>query len=263
MSDILVELSAARRKDAEDLARNESFAALKERVRELPPPADFCAAFSGPGLHVIAELKKASPSEGLIRADFEPVDLAGRLASAGAAALSVLCEPHRFLGSDAYLDAVRKTVAIPLLYKDFITTPYQILRARATGASACLLIAAVLPDDELAALLNFARKVGLAALVETHTEDEIRRAVQTGARLIGVNCRDLRTFRTDPAITAALLDKIPADRLRIAESGLRTADDLAALRQAGADGFLVGTTLMRAPDPAAKLRELISKGTSL
>lgn len=263
MSDILAELSAARRKDAEDLSLKESFAALKERVRTLPPPADFRAAFRGPGLHVIAELKKASPSEGLIRADFEPVELAKRLVSAGAAALSVLCEPHRFLGSDAYLGAVHKETGIPLLYKDFITTPYQILRARANGASACLLIAAVLPDDELRALLDFAHNAGLAALVETHTEDEIRRAVRADAQIIGVNCRDLRTFRTDPSITAALLDGIPSDRIRIAESGLRTADDLAVLRRAGADGFLVGTTLMRAPDPAAKLQELISKGTSL
>lgn len=260
MSDILEELSSLRRKDADDLMLTESFAALRERTRALPLPPDFGAAFKSDGLHVIAELKKASPSEGLIREDFQPTELAESLSAAGAAALSVLCEPHRFLGSDQYLAEVHKKVKIPLLYKDFITTPYQILRAAACGASACLLIAAVLNDEELAALLNFAHGVGLSALVETHTADEIRRAVAVGAKIIGVNCRDLRTFRTDPSITAALLGEIPEGCIKIAESGLRTADDLVTLRKAGANGFLIGTTLMRAANPAAKLTELISKG---
>ncbi len=260
MIDILEELSSLRRNDAEDLMQSESFVALRERTRALPLPPDFGAAFKGDGLHIIAELKKASPSEGLIREDFQPVELAESLSAAGAAALSVLCEPHRFLGSDEYLAEVHKKVKIPLLYKDFITTPYQILRAGACGASACLLIAAVLNDEDLAALLNFAHGIGLSALVETHSTEEIRRAVAVGAKIIGVNCRDLRTFHTDPSITAALLAEIPDGCIKIAESGIKSAEDLLTLRHAGADGFLIGTTLMRAANPAAKLTELISKG---
>ena len=237
MNDILEELSALRRED-------------------VPPVADFTAAFAGPGVHVIAELKKASPSEGLIRRDFDPVRLAVELEGAGAAALSVLCEPHRFLGSEAYLRAAHAAVRLPILYKDFVTTPYQVAAARAAGASAVLLIAAVLADEPLVRLLNLVHELGFSALVETHDETEIDRAVKAGARIIGVNCRNLRTFQTDPAITARLIGRIPPTCIRIAESGLRTAEDLQALREKGANGFLVGTTLMRADRPGEKLREL-------
>lgn len=256
MADILAELSAARRRDAELRARSLPEAELRARAEAMPPPPDFTKAFSGPGFHVIAELKRASPSEGMIRADFEPMALADELAAAGAAALSVLCEPHRFLGSEEFLSAVARRVRIPVLYKDFVTTPYQVLAARAAGASAVLLIAAVLDAPQLDALLELARELRLAALVETHDRDEIAKALDCGARIVGVNCRDLRTFRTDPSVSAELLAGIPADRVRIAESGLRTAEDLRALRAAGADGFLIGTTLMRAPSPGARLREL-------
>ncbi|MGN0833185.1 MAG: indole-3-glycerol phosphate synthase TrpC [Kiritimatiellia bacterium] len=256
MADILVELSAARRRDAELRARSLPEAELRARAEAMPPPPDFAAAFAGSGFRVIAELKQASPSEGLIRADFAPIALADELAAAGAAALSVLCEPHRFLGSEDFLTAVAQRVRIPVLYKDFVTTPYQVLAARAAGASAVLLIAAVLDAPRLASLLALARELRLTALVETHDRAEIARALACGARVVGVNCRDLRTFRTDPSVTAELLAEIPADRVRIAESGIRTAADLRALRAAGADGFLIGTTLMRAPRPGAALRTL-------
>ncbi len=256
-TDILEELSALRRKDAALRELQEPFAELRERAQATPVPSDFAAAFAGPGLHVIAELKKASPSEGLIRADFEPTALARELEGAGAAALSVLCEPHRFLGSEAYLRAARDAVAIPVLYKDFVTTPYQVAAARAAGASAVLLIAAVLDDTRLAELLALCHELGFAALVETHDADEIRRAVAVGARIIGVNCRDLRTFRTDPAIVARLIGTIPDDRVRIAESGLKTADDLRRLADAGVHGFLVGTALMRATRPGKVLQDLL------
>ena len=224
-----------------------------------PAPRDVRAAFAGPGLHVNAELKKASPSEGLIRADFDPVALARAYAANGAAAISVLCEPHRFLGDEAFLRAVRPVVEVPRLYKDFLTTEYQVAAARAAGADVCLLIAAVLDDARLRRLLDLAHTFGLTALVETHTAEEIRRAVQAGARMIGVNCRDLRTFRTDPARTAELVAQIPAGITRIGESGIKTHADLLAIRAAGADGFLVGTALMRAPDPGAALRELLNQ----
>ena len=254
---ILEELSARRRADAVACARETPFVAQLRQACATPEPSDFAAAFRGPGVRVIAELKRASPSEGLIRADFDPVALAQELATAGAAALSVLCEPHRFLGGEACLKTVRATVETPLIYKDFLTTDYQVAAARAAGADACLLIAAVLDDAALGHLLGLAHAFGLTALVETHTEEEVRRAVGVGAKLIGVNCRDLRTFRTDPAITAELVAKIPSGVTRIGESGIKTHADILKVKAAGADGFLIGTTLMRAPDPGAKLRELV------
>ena len=257
MSDILEELSAMRRADAEEAAKSVPYAELERRIAGMAPTRDFRAAFAGEGIHIIAELKKASPSEGLIRADFDPVSIAGTYAANGAAAMSVLCEPHRFLGSESYLTAVRQVVETPLIYKDFLTTDYQIAAARAAGADACLLIVAVLDDARLAHLLGLARSFGLTALVETHTEEEVKRAAGVGAKLIGVNCRDLRTFKTDPAITAELVAKIPDGITRIGESGIRTQEDILKVKAAGADGFLIGTTLMRAPDPGAKLRELI------
>lgn len=238
---ILEELTELRRQDV----------ARAEKVR------DFAAAFSGPGLHVISELKKASPSKGLIREDFRPADLARELTDAGAAALSVLAEPHKFLGGEENVRIARANTDLPILFKDFVSTRYQILRARACGADAVLLIAAVLGDVEMSDLLSYARSLGVEALVETHTEDEISRAVGVGAKIIGVNCRDLKTFHTDPSITAGLIRLIPEGVVRIAESGMRSKEDLRLLRAAGADGFLIGEALMREPSPGAKLKELI------
>ena len=238
---ILEELSALRRADVERAAH----------VR------DFAAAFRTDGIHVIAELKKASPSKGLIRADFDASTLARELEAAGATALSVLAEPHRFLGGEEYVRAARESSDLPILFKDFVTTEYQVLRARACGADAVLLIVAALDDARLAALLSCVRGYGMEALVETHTRDEIARAVRVGARVIGVNCRDLRTFSTDPSLTAELMREVPDGVVRIAESGLRTADDIRLLREAGADGFLVGETLMREKHPGDKLKELM------
>ena len=238
---ILEELTELRRQDV----------ARAEKVR------DFAAAFSGPGLHVISELKKASPSKGLIREDFRPADLARELTDAGAAALSVLAEPHKFLGGEENVRIARANTDLPILFKDFVSTRYQILRARACGADAVMLIAAVLGDVEMSDLLSYARSLGMEALVETHTEDEISRAVGVGAKIIGVNCRDLKTFHTDPSITAGLIRLIPEGVVRIAESGMRSKEDLRLLRAAGADGFLIGEALMREPSPGAKLKELI------
>ena len=239
--DILEELSALRREDVEMAAKTR----------------DFAAAFRGDGIHVIAELKKASPSKGLIRRDFDPAALAKELDAAGAAALSVLAEPHRFLGSEENVRIARSVSGLPILFKDFVTTEYQVLRAWACGADAVLLIAAVLDEKRLAAMIGCVHGYGMEALVETHTLDEIECAVRAGARVVGVNCRDLRTFRTDPSITAVLIGRIPSGVLRIAESGIRSAADIRALRDAGADGFLVGETLMREDNPGNKLKELM------
>lgn len=253
--DILRELTEARRDDAARREAEIPFAEMQRLARLAPPPRDFAAALRGGG--VIAELKRASPSEGMIRDDFRHVDLARELEAAGAAALSVLCEPHRFLGNEEYLSDVRKTVSLPLLYKDFLSTRYQVAAARAAGADAVLLIAAVLDDDALADLLAYAHDLGMAALVETHDETEIARAVASGAKVIGVNCRDLSNFSTDVSLLEALVGKIPDGCVRVAESGMHTADAIRRARSAGADAFLVGTALMRAPRPGEKLKELI------
>ena len=252
MSDMLEELTALRRRDAALREAEIPFAEMMRRAEDAPAPR----AFIENG--IIAELKRASPSEGMIREDFRPVELAKELEEAGAAALSVLCEPHRFLGSEDYLVAVRKAVGIPLLYKDFLSTRYQIAAARAAGADVVLLIAAVLDDATLKDLLDFAHGLGLAALVETHDEDEIARAVQAGARIVGVNCRNLRTFATDVSLLESLVGSIPRPCLRIAESGMHTAGAIRRAKAAGADSFLVGTALMRSPSPAMKLTELLT-----
>ena len=238
---ILEELCAQRRADVERSARIRNFA----------------AAFQGDGVHVIAELKKASPSKGLIRERFDAAALARELDAAGATALSVLAEPHRFLGGEENVRLARANSDLPILFKDFVTTEHQVLRARACGADAVLLIVAALDDARLAALLACVRSFGMEALVETHTREEIVRAVVAGAKVVGVNCRDLKTFRTDPTLTATLIGGIPGGIVRIAESGLRTADDIRLLRDAGADGFLIGETLMREEHPGEKLKELM------
>ena len=258
MKDILEELAALRRADAARREAEIPFAEMMRRAEMAPVPRPFAAAFTGEGIRVIAELKRASPSEGMIREDFRPLELAAELEAAGAAALSVLCEPHRFLGSEEYLSAVAAKVHVPVLYKDFITTRYQLAAARAAGASAALLIAAVLDDAALKDLLDFAHGVGLAALVETHDESEIARAVDVGARIVGVNCRNLRSFACDVSLLENLVGRIPRPCLRIAESGMHTADAIRRAKDAGADGFLVGTALMRAPTPSAKLTELLT-----
>ena len=260
MSDILEELTALRREDAAIREKGMPFDELMRLADAMPPALDFAAAFRGRGTGVIAELKKASPSEGLIREDFRPPELARELEDAGASALSVLCEPHRFLGGEEYLKAVRKVVSLPILYKDFISTPYQIAAARVAGADAVLLIAAVLDDAALSGLLALARSLGLAALVETHDACEIDRAVESGARMIGVNCRNLRNFTCDTGLIESLIGRIPRPCLRIAESGMHTRDAVLRARAAGADGFLVGTALMRSPSPREKLRELTTQG---
>ena len=255
--DILRELSEQRRADAEKRQAEIAMDEMMRRAAAAPAPRDFAAVFRSDGVHVIAELKRASPSEGMIREDFRPVELARELEAAGASALSVLCEPHRFLGDESYLIAVRGATSLPLLYKDFITTRYQIAAARAAGADAVLLIVAVLDDAALADLLGFARDMGLRALVETHDADEIRRAVQAGAGVIGVNCRNLRNFSTDVSLLERLVGDIPRSCVRIAESGMHDAAAVARARAAGADGFLVGTALMRATSPGAALSSII------
>ena len=256
----------------EIIAKNRS--ALELRKQQLPEaqvraqaeamrvPHDFAAALRArPGVppRVIAELKKASPSKGLIRAEFAPEALARELAAAGAAALSVLTEPFFFQGAPEYLRAAVANVKIPVLRKDFIFDAYQIYEARAWGASAVLLIAAALTPAEFARLHQVAKDLGLAVLSEVHDATELEWIADAGAEIIGVNSRDLRTFKTSIETTMELIAKIPQDRIVVAESAIRTTEDIRTLAGVGAQAFLIGETLMRAEHPGEKLKELMGR----
>jgi indole-3-glycerol phosphate synthase len=216
----------------------------------------------GDGVAIIAELKKASPSRGVIRADFSVAGLARELEQAGAAALSVLTEGQFFQGSLANLREASAAARLPCLRKDFIVDEWQVAEARANHADAVLLIAAALSEPELRALLRRCRELGLDALCEVHDEAELARAVDAGADLIGVNSRDLRTLEVDLATALRLGPKIPAGVLRVAESGINSSDDLRRLMEAGFQAFLIGETLMRAANPGEELRRLI-EGTAV
>ena len=256
MNNILNEIVKRNRTALEEKKRSVPFDRIAEMAATAPERADFVEAFRGPGVHVIAELKKASPSKGLIRESLDVPVLATALKEAGAAALSVLTEPFYFRGGLENLRLASETVSIPLLRKDFIFDPYQILEAKAYGASAVLLIAAMLDADEFARLLDFAHRCGLAVLGEAHTESELDLA--SSADLIGVNARDLKTFSTSLERSAALIAGLRQyGKPVVAESAVRTGEDIRMLREAGASGFLIGETLMRADDPGAKLKELL------
>jgi indole-3-glycerol phosphate synthase len=214
-------------------------------------------AQSGPV--VIAELKKASPSRGLIRADFEPQSLARELESAGAAALSVLTDEEFFQGSLANLRLASAAARLPCLRKDFIVDEFQLLEARANSADAILLIVAALSQDELVGLAIQSRDYDLDVLCETHDEDELQRALDAGCNLIGVNSRDLRTFQVDLETAFRLAELMPKDVLPVAESGIHSGSDIARLRAAGYGGFLIGESLMKAPSPGEALKTLLSE----
>jgi indole-3-glycerol phosphate synthase len=229
---------------------------LRARAAATPPARDFAAALAAPGLQVIAEVKRRSPSAGILAADLDPVAQAGRYAAGGAAAISVLTERDHFDGSLDDLIAVRAAVDLPVLRKDFLVHPAQVWEARASGADAVLLIAAVLDDALLGSLLAVTAGAGMAALVEVHDPAEAARAVAAGARIVGVNNRDLRTFVTDLAVAerlAPLLDAVP---VTVAESGVTGPDDAARMAAAGYDAVLVGEALVRASDPAQALAAL-------
>jgi indole-3-glycerol phosphate synthase len=231
--------------------------ALKYGVKAASPLRDFPAALSRNGLNVVAELKPASPSQGVIREPFDPIALAQSLAAAGAAALSVLTEPEFFGGSLKNMRDARKEIAAPVLRKDFIFDSWQVWESRANDADSFLLMVVALDDLLLRELLSLGRQLGMEPLVEVHTKAELERALAADARIIGVNNRDLRTLEVRIETSLELIDLIPDDRIAVAESGLSTNDDLVRLRGAGFDAFLVGEHLMRADDPAAALSDLL------
>jgi indole-3-glycerol phosphate synthase len=233
---------------------------LRMAAKKAEPVRNFAAALSRDSINIIAELKKASPSAGLLRADFDAVSLARGFETAGAAALSVLTEEGFFQGALAYLRDARASVALPVLRKDFILEPWQVWEARAANADSFLLIVAALTPMELRSLLELGRELGMEALVEVHAAAELDQALAAGAQIVGVNNRNLHTLEVRVETSFELVEAIPDDCIAVSESGLRSADDLARLRAAGFDGFLIGESLMREADPGVALRGLLSSG---
>ncbi|CAA9288951.1 MAG: Indole-3-glycerol phosphate synthase [uncultured Friedmanniella sp.] len=233
---------------------------LKERVQHIDPALDPMPVFRGPGVSVIAEVKRASPSKGALADIGDPAWLAGEYAAGGAAAISVLTESRRFSGTLDDLVRVRLAVDVPVLRKDFIVTAYQLFEARAAGADLVLLIVAALTDDELVCLVERAESIGLTPLVEVHGPDEVARAVEAGARIIGVNARNLQTLEVDPKTFARTAPLIPDGIIRIAESGVRGPHDVIELARSGADVVLVGEALVTGRDPRSGVADLVAAG---
>ena len=254
---ILDQLADYARQRVEEAKRQTPLAEIKRQALALPKgDFRFEKALAKPGLSFICECKKASPSKGLIAADFPYLQIAKEYEAAGADAISVLTEPKWFLGSDRYLKEIASAVSTPCLRKDFTVDEFMIYEAKLLGASAVLLLCAILDDAQLREYLALCDGLGLSALVEAHDEAEVDRALNAGARILGVNNRDLKNFTVDTENSRRLRARIPEDVLFVSESGVRTAEDVARLAAIGADAVLIGETLMRAPDKTAKLREL-------
>ena len=263
--DILRKIVDIKRVEVERLKTEMPLADLQRRIDARPPALDFSKALLGDAadptrkIKIIAEVKKASPSKGLLRADFDPVDLAGTYVENGAAAISVLTEADHFQGSIEYLDAVQQVAypeKVPVLRKEFIFDEYQIHEARAYGADALLLIVAMLTPACLALLLELSSSLGMQCLVEVHDEPELEVALKVGATVVGINNRDLRTFNTDLSVTEQLATAIPSDKMIVSESGIHTQEHIQRVRDAGANAALIGEALVTASDVGAKLREL-------
>ncbi len=258
---ILDDIVADKRLELAATKRRLPLAQVRRAAAEQPPARDFAAALRGDGVRLIAEVKKASPSRGLIAPDFEPVAVARRYAENGAAAISVLTESRHFQGSLDNLLTIGRELGDqrpPLLRKDFIFDPYQVPESRAAGADAILLIVAILAPGRLAELIDLAHGLGMECLVEVHDEAEVKTALDSPARVIGINNRDLRTFKVDLSTTGRLRPPIPADRLVVSESGIKSRADMEQLRAWGVNAALVGETLMTAADVGATMRELLS-----
>jgi indole-3-glycerol phosphate synthase len=235
---------------------------LHAALRDVPPAKDFFSALAAPGpIKLIAEVKKASPSKGIIRSDFQPVEIAKTYAAHGATCISVLTDEPFFQGRLEYLSAIRAEVAVPLLRKDFILDPYQLLQARLAGADAVLLIAECLDDCHLRQLHNAAIELGMSPLVEFYDPVNLDRVLAAGATLVGVNNRDLRTFQVDLQHTVRMRAQIPTDCVLVGESGIRSRDDVLLLEQAGVDAILVGEHLMAQSDIGTAVDRLLGRGT--
>ncbi|MBI2851998.1 MAG: indole-3-glycerol phosphate synthase TrpC [Chloroflexi bacterium] len=256
---ILDEIVADKRIELAESKRRLPVAELRRMAKGQPPSLNFASALRGESIRLIAEVKKASPSAGLIRADFDPVRIARIYMENGAAAISVLTEVNYFQGSLSFLKDIGKALGKkrpPLLRKDFIFDSYQVYETRAYGADALLLIVAILTPEKLKNLLGLSRELGMECLVETHDEGEVETALKSGARVIGINNRDLKTFKTDLATTERLRSLIHGDRIVVSESGIKSRDDVVKLKGWGIDAVLIGEALTASPDIAAKMEEL-------
>ena len=253
---ILAEIVAHKQSEIAARRQARSLAAVRGDAGLAPPTRGFADLIASARPAVIAELKRASPSEGVIRADFEPAAIAKSYESAGASALSVLTDERFFQGCDGYLSAARGACGLPVLRKDFIVDAYQVYETRALGADCILLIVAALQYSQLKDLAQLTREVGLDVLVEVHDQDELELALELKPRLVGINNRDLATFTTSLDTTIDLLGAVPDDITVVTESGIHTVDDVRRMRDAGVHAFLVGTAFMRAADPGTALRRL-------
>ena len=253
---ILEQIIAERQEDVAAARGRVSAADLREQA-SAHRPRSLRDPLAGPGTHIIAEMKKASPSAGPLREEYHPREIAAAYEGAGAVGLSVLTEPRHFMGSGDHLAEASSAVSIPVLRKDFICDPYQVYEAAAWGADVVLLIAAALDPGQMRDLYEEALACGLDVLAETHTEAEIETVLSLDEAIVGVNSRDLKTLTTDLAVARSLAEEVPAGRLSVAESGIRTRQDIVELQACGYNGFLVGETLMSAGDPAEALRGLI------
>lgn len=260
--DVLQTIVARKRIELAERVARVPLAAIERAADAAPPVRGFEAALrskiAGGESAVIAEVKKASPSAGVIRADFEPAMIARSYQAGGAACLSVLTDVDFFQGDDVYLGIARSACTLPVLRKDFMLAPYQIFESRALGADCVLLIAAILDAAEMRELCGLALKLGMGVLAEVHDPDEMDRALDCGAPMIGINNRDLRVFKTDLDTTLRLKARVPAARLVVTESGIATRADVAKMRAAQVHAFLVGESLMRQPDPGQALRALFT-----
>jgi indole-3-glycerol phosphate synthase len=255
---MLNKIVARKREEIRQRKPGVSIATLKERIARRRAPLDFAAALHGDQVRLITEVKRASPSRGILCPDFDPVTLATRYAEGGAAAISVLTEENYFGGSLDHLTAIREAVNLPLLRKDFILDPYQVYETAAYGADALLLIVAVLSQEQLTELLSLSHSLGMKCLVEVHNEAEVDRAFSSGAEVIGINNRNLRTFDVDLNTTRRLRPLLPRGQIVVSESGIRSRQDVKKLKQWGINAVLIGEALVTAGDIPAKMKDFLS-----
>jgi indole-3-glycerol phosphate synthase len=255
---MLDKIVAQKREDVEQRKKAVTIACLQERIARQKPPLDLALVLKSEHIRLIAEVKQASPSRGMLSPNFDPIELAQKYAEGGAAAISVLTEANYFMGSIEHLAAIKEVVQLPLLRKDFIFDPYQVYESRAYGADALLLIAAILHQRQLKEFVSLSHSLGLRCLVEVHNKSELERAVASEAEIIGINNRDLNTFAIDINTTRFLRSLVPIEKIVVSESGIKSRSDMEKLRKWRIDAVLVGEALVTASEVRAKMKELLS-----